>query len=30
MSMHTCLLALSFEKEKQEVENQNIKNKFKK
>ena len=30
MKMHTCLLALSFEKEKQEIENKNIKNQFKK
>ena len=30
MNLNTCLLALSFEKEKQEIENKNIKNKFKK
>lgn len=30
MKMHTCLLALSFEKEKQEIENKNIQNQFKK
>jgi hypothetical protein len=30
MSVHTCLLALSFEKEKVDIENRNIKDKFKK
>ena len=30
MSLHTCLLALSFEKEKADIENRNIKDKFKK
>jgi hypothetical protein len=30
MNVHTCLLALSFEKEKVDIENRNIKDKFKK
>jgi hypothetical protein len=30
MNVHTCMLALCFEKEKAEVETQQLKNKYKK